>query len=346
MSPRRFANAGRPQSRRRRAERLARHQPLDLDAVRNGKVLRDLPRLIEARRQAGDVPEPSLVRKYLTIAAHHGYMADLERQAAAIRRGRFESTARYPWLARWAAQHLPEATPEQVAAVAEIPRQEYSADELAEILHVTYAERQRSRLWAFGACDMTRPERLDRSKADKRKKDSDRATVGRRSSRPKTRDGRAASERPAEGLELSSARTARAVARPSPLKGKSSPTFALARPRGDSTEAGLASWCLRRHGITKLVSAPNLRHAFGALTIGPACRNFVATHNIRRTRYEFAPSDREEPLLDVIWSSLNQEVCKLVHAKIRVDRTHRFTEPATYARGTQRISPARYWMKL
>jgi hypothetical protein len=207
MSPRRFANAGRPQSRRRRAERLARHQPLDLDAVRNGKVLRDLPRLIEARRQAGDVPEPSLVRKYLTIAAHHGYMADLERQAAAIRRGRFESTARYPWLARWAAQHLPEATPEQVAAVAEIPRQEYSADELAEILHVTYGERQRVQVWAFGACDMTRRERLDRSKADKRGKDRERAKVRRRRRGAKPREQSFSRTRPWEALGYKSRRS-------------------------------------------------------------------------------------------------------------------------------------------
>src|SRR5262249_46299633 len=97
----------------RRRSRLRRHQPLDLDAVRNANVLRDLQRLIENRRQAGDVPEPSLVRKYLTVAAHHGYTADLERQVAAIRRGDFNS-ARDPWLARWAAKHLPEATPKQI----------------------------------------------------------------------------------------------------------------------------------------------------------------------------------------------------------------------------------------
>jgi hypothetical protein len=188
MSPRRAANAGGRQSRRRRAQRLPRHEPLDLAAACRARVLRNLQRLIEARRQAGDVPEPSLVRKYLTIAAHHGYMDDLERQVAAIRRGRFDSVARNPWLARWAAHHLPEATPEHVAAIADIPLQDYSADELADILHVTYAERQRLKLWAFGACDMTRDERLDRAKADKQKKDRERAELRRRERGAKPRE--------------------------------------------------------------------------------------------------------------------------------------------------------------
>ena len=189
----------------RRRHRLQRHQPLDLDAVRNGKVLRDLPRLIEARRRAGDVPEPSLVRKYLTIAAHPGYTADLQRQAAAIMRGRF-SPARDPWLARWAAQHLPEATPE-IAAVVEIPQQEYSADELAEILHVTYAERQRLRIWAFGACDMTRRERLSRAKADKQKKDGERAKLRRRERGAKPREQSFSRTRPWVALGYKSRRT-------------------------------------------------------------------------------------------------------------------------------------------
>ena len=173
------------------------------DAVRNGKVLRDLPRLIEARRHAGDVPEPSLIRKYLTIGAHHGYMADLERQAAAIRRGRFNSTARDPWLARWAAEHLPEAKPEQITAVAEIPRQEYSADELAEILHVTYAERQRLNVWAFGACDMIREERLKRAKADKQKKDRERAKLRRRERGAKPREQSLSRTQPWKALGIS-----------------------------------------------------------------------------------------------------------------------------------------------
>jgi len=179
MSPRRVANAGRQRSRQRRAERLPRHEPLDRAAACRARVLRNLQCLIEARRQAGDVFEPSLIRKYLTIAAHHGYMDDLMRQVAAISRGRFDSVARNPWLARWASHHLPEATPEQIAAVADIRLQDYSADELADILHVTYAERERLRLWAFGACDMTRDERLDRAKADKRKKDRERAKLRR-----------------------------------------------------------------------------------------------------------------------------------------------------------------------
>ena len=187
MSPRRVANAGRQRSRQRRAERLPRHEPLDRAAACRARVLRNLQRLIEARRRAGDVPEPSLIRKYLTIAAHHGYMDDLMRQVAAISRGRFDSLARNPWLARWASHHLPEATPEQIAA-ANIPLQDYSADELADILHVTYAERERLRLWAFGACDMTRDERLDRTKADKRKKDRERAKLRRRKRGAKPRD--------------------------------------------------------------------------------------------------------------------------------------------------------------
>ena len=190
----------------RRRHRLQRHQPLDLDAVRNGKVLRDLPRLIEARRRAGDVPEPSLVRKYLTIAAHHGYTADLQRQAAAIMRGRF-SPARDPWLARWAAKHLPEATPEQIAALAEIPRQEYSADELAEILHVTYAERERLKVWAFGACDMIREERLKRARADKQKKDRERAKLSRQKRGAKSREQSFSRTRPWVALGYKSRRT-------------------------------------------------------------------------------------------------------------------------------------------
>jgi hypothetical protein len=149
--------------------------------------LRNLQRLVEARRQAGDVSEPSLIRKYLTIAAHHGYMDDLEQLVAAIRRGRFDSACD-SWLTRWAAYHLPEATPKQIAAVADVPLQDYSADELAEILHVTYAERQRSKLWAFGACDMTREERLKRAKADKQKKDRGRDKRRRRERGAKPRE--------------------------------------------------------------------------------------------------------------------------------------------------------------
>src|SRR5262249_8832092 len=152
------------------------------------RVLRNLQVLVEARRQAGDVPEPSLIRKYLTIAAHHGYMADLESQVAAIMRGRFDSVARNPWLARWAAAHLPEATPNQIAAIADIRLQEYSADELADILHVTYAQRRRLKLWAFGACDMTYQERLDRAKADKRKNDRERDEQKRRARGAKPRE--------------------------------------------------------------------------------------------------------------------------------------------------------------
>lgn len=185
----------------RRRSRLRRHQPLDLDAVRNANVLRDLQRLIENRRQAGDVPEPSLVRKYLTVAAHHGYTADLERQVAAIRRGDFNS-ARDPWLARWAAKHLPEATPKQITAAAEVPSGYYSADELAEMLHVTYGDRQRLGLWAFGACDMTRQERLTRSKADKRKKDRARVKQRRQERGAKLREQSFSRTRPWEALGI------------------------------------------------------------------------------------------------------------------------------------------------
>jgi hypothetical protein len=179
MSPRRSVTNGRKPQRRRR-HRLAKHIPLDLDAVRNAKVLRDTQRLIEDRRQdSGGSPKLLLVRKYLTVAARYGHIEDLERVAAAIRRGDFDSAAD-PWLARWAAHHLPEATPEQIAAAIEVPWQDYSAEELAEMLHVTYADRERLGLWSFGACDMTRQQRIDKRKADKRKKDRERAERKRR----------------------------------------------------------------------------------------------------------------------------------------------------------------------
>jgi hypothetical protein len=181
MSPRRSVTNGRKPERRR--HRLAKHVPLDLDAVRNARVLRDTQRPIEDRRRdSGGSPKPSLVCKYLIVAARYGYIEDLEQVAAAIMRGDFDSAAD-PWLARWAAHHLPEATPAQI----EVPWQDYSVEELAEMLHVTYADRQRLGLWSFGAADMTRQQRIDKSKADKRKKDSERAKQRRRESGAKPR---------------------------------------------------------------------------------------------------------------------------------------------------------------
>jgi len=159
--------------------RTRRNRPRDLQRVRAGSVIRHLNRLIEAWRTNGYLATtPSIIPKLLKIAAAHGQIFEIERNVERIRRGQFDAGDR--WLARWAAQELPEATSEQIDHALTLRVDSWTPDRIAKYLGVTFQTRHWLRLWSFGACDVSRKERHAKTKADKQRLDRDRARQRRR----------------------------------------------------------------------------------------------------------------------------------------------------------------------
>jgi hypothetical protein len=145
--------------------------PKNIPLLVNGARLRDLVRLIEGRRRVGPDQIIRHRRAYLTVARH------LCPKGVEVSE----------WLLVWAARHLPECPAGMVAKVAVIPQRGYTQDQLATALAVSFACQQRLKLWSFGACDLSRRERLDRIASDKKRRDRERATERRRAAGVKPR---------------------------------------------------------------------------------------------------------------------------------------------------------------
>jgi hypothetical protein len=139
----------------------------DIPRLRNGARIKQLIGLIQARRRADWHQWIKDGRKFLIAAARHCP----------------ESEAKEDWLPRWAAQYLPQCDPNIIGKVgAAVHRKpgRLSSDEIAELLKVTFAERQRLKLWSFNACDLSRAELKAKTKANKKRQDRERAAERRR----------------------------------------------------------------------------------------------------------------------------------------------------------------------
>ena len=175
----RQSNAQRPSAAVRPAPRRRRRlKPDDIPRVRDGAVIRDLGKLAAAWRANRYLFQKSVIPKILKVAAAHSTIFSAEYDVERIRRGQFDDSDR--WLHRWAAANLPEATKEQIDDALTLRVDEWTPEQIAKYLGVEFYLRQVLRLWSFGACDMTRQERLKQTKADKKIIDRDRAAQRRR----------------------------------------------------------------------------------------------------------------------------------------------------------------------
>ena len=133
-----------------------RNAPRSLHRLRTAARLRDLSRLIVDRTPLDDVA----ACKFLEIVANHCPTDEMPRPK---------------WLRMWVSQnHLP-CTGRHIAQVCAATPQTYTDDELGRLLAVTFADRQRLKLWSFGACDVPKAERRRLAAITKRGRDRQRA---------------------------------------------------------------------------------------------------------------------------------------------------------------------------
>jgi hypothetical protein len=161
--------------------------PRQIAIFRNGKRLRDIAKLITARRRSNFLEhcKRENISKLVAVIAHHCPL----------------SVSLENWLPSWVQQHF-QCPTEYLLEAAKLPRRSYTGDEIAEELGVTFEERQRLKLWSFGACDISAKERRNRVKADKKRRDRERAAQRRRRAGAKPHAQSLSREKPwvAEGI--------------------------------------------------------------------------------------------------------------------------------------------------
>jgi hypothetical protein len=110
---------------------------------------------------------------------------------------------RAQWLRAWVTEnHLP-CTGRHIAQVCAAPPRTYTNDELADLLSVSFADRQRLKLWSFGAYDVAKADRKRLAGDLKRTKDKQRAADRRRAQGAKPRAQSLSQLRPWDALRIS-----------------------------------------------------------------------------------------------------------------------------------------------
>lgn len=194
-------------SRRRRRKRptaivYPKKKASRVERDREGAVIRDLRRLIPylqktrswsagdrnsfaerlgiwgVRHKYGRVWPLGLLEKLLFVAWSHSQMIGTEFDVARIGKGKFDPAE--TWLERFATRELPEADQDTIERVQSKPPEQFSNEDRADYLGVTWEMRQALKLWSFAACDMD-DEQFKRAcdEANKAKNRERKATVRR-----------------------------------------------------------------------------------------------------------------------------------------------------------------------